>query len=63
MSINFAVAPVVGPLDTIVHADEDSPFEAMLARYERAASLLHLEPGIDRILRHAEKEITIAVPI
>jgi glutamate dehydrogenase (NAD(P)+) len=35
----------------------------MLARYERAAQLLDIEPGIDRILRHPEKEITIAVPV
>src|SRR5688500_1773856 len=63
MSINFAAAPLVGPLDSVVRAAEDNAFAAMLARYERAASLLHLEPGIDRILRHAEKEITIAVPV
>ena len=35
----------------------------MLARYERAVQLLDLEPGIDRIMRHREKEISIAVPI
>ena len=35
----------------------------MLARYDRAAQVLDLEPWIDRILRHPEKEITIAVPI
>ena len=42
---------------------EDNPLLAMLARYEQAAALLELEPGIDRILRHAEKEITVAVPV
>ena len=42
---------------------QDDAFAAMLARYERAAELLDIEPGIDRILRHPEKEITIAVPI
>ena len=42
---------------------ERNPFEAMLARYSRAAELLELEPGIDRILRHPEKEITVAVPV
>jgi glutamate dehydrogenase (NAD(P)+) len=35
----------------------------MLARYERAARLIDLEPAIDRILRHPEREITVAVPI
>ena len=63
MSTTLAAAPHVGPLDQIVHADEGNPFAAMLARYERAAALLHLEPGIDRILRHPEKEITTAIPI
>ena len=43
--------------------DQHNAFAAMLARYERAAHLLDIEPGIDRILRHPEKEITIAVPI
>jgi glutamate dehydrogenase (NAD(P)+) len=44
-------------------AAEEDPFEAMLARYARAAELLELEPGIDRILRHPEKEIVVAVPV
>jgi glutamate dehydrogenase (NAD(P)+) len=35
----------------------------MMARYDRAARLLDLEPSIDRILRHPEKEIVIAVPV
>ena len=63
MSISSATAPLLGSLDSVVRVHEDNPFAAMLARYERAAGLLHLEPAIDRILRHAEKEITIAVPI
>jgi glutamate dehydrogenase (NAD(P)+) len=63
MSINFAAAPLAEPLSSVVRADDDNAFAAMLTRYERAASLLHLEPGIDRILRHPEKEITIAVPV
>ena len=43
--------------------DELNPFAAMLARYERAADLIELDPGIDRILRHPEREITVAVPV
>src|SRR5688572_30125903 len=43
--------------------DETNSFSGMLARYERAAELLDLEPGIDRILRQPEKEITVAVPV
>jgi glutamate dehydrogenase (NAD(P)+) len=43
--------------------DELNPFTAMLTRYERAAGLIELDPGIDRILRHPEREITVAVPV
>src|SRR4051794_29255192 len=43
--------------------DELNPFTSMLARYERAAELVDLDPGIDRILRHPEREITVAVPV
>ena len=43
--------------------DELNPFAAMLARYERAAALIDLHPGIDRILRHPEREVTVAVPV
>jgi glutamate dehydrogenase (NAD(P)+) len=58
-----AVRPT-GPKDSTTHVSkEETPFEAMMARYERAVRLLDLEPGIDRILRHPEKEIVIAVPV
>lgn len=44
-------------------SDELNPFAAMLRRYERAAGLIELDPGIDKILRHPEREITVAVPV
>jgi glutamate dehydrogenase (NAD(P)+) len=43
--------------------DEDNPFEAMMARFDYAAELLDLDPGIYRVLRHPEKQIIAAVPI
>jgi glutamate dehydrogenase (NAD(P)+) len=43
--------------------DELDPLQAMMRRYERAAELLELEPGIDRILRHPERELIVSVPI
>jgi glutamate dehydrogenase (NAD(P)+) len=49
--------------DDAEFARETNPMHAMLARYERAAVELDLEPGIDRILRHPEREITVAVPV
>src|SRR6186997_3546136 len=42
---------------------EENPFEAMMARVDRAAHLLDLEPGIYKVLRHPEKTITISVPV
>ena len=63
MSSTVVSAPPPVSSYTETRTNEDNPFVAMLARYERAASLLHLEPGIDRILRHPEKEITVAVPV
>jgi len=43
--------------------DEDSPFEAMMSRFDRAAELLDLEPGLYKILRHPEKQITVSMPV
>ena len=53
----------------IVHPDKDrflneeNPFEAMMSRFDRAAELLDLEPGIYKILRNPEKIITVSCPI
>ncbi len=43
--------------------DDDNPFEAMMARFDHAAELLDLDPGIYRILRVPEKQMIISVPI
>lgn len=57
------------PTNTIVRPDKDrflneeNPFEAMMSRFDRAAELLDLEPGIYKVLRHAEKEITVSIPV
>src|ERR671932_2731272 len=42
--------------------DEDNPFEAMMSRFDRAAQLLDLEPGLYKVLRHPEKQIIVSVP-
>ena len=63
MSTSLLVAGTAKSFRPTHARDEENPLEAMLARYECAARLLDLEPGIDRILRHAEKEIIIAVPV
>ncbi|MGZ8379758.1 MAG: Glu/Leu/Phe/Val family dehydrogenase [Gemmatirosa sp.] len=43
--------------------NEENPFEAMMSRFDRAAALLDLDPGIYQVLRHAEKQITVSVPV
>ena len=53
----------------IVHKDKDpvlneeNPFDAMMSRFDRAAELLDLEPGIYKILRNPEKQITVSCPV
>jgi len=42
---------------------EDNPFEAMMARFDHAARLLALDPGIYRVLRQPEKQVIVSVPI
>jgi glutamate dehydrogenase (NAD(P)+) len=43
--------------------DEANPFEAMMSRFDRAAQLLDLEPGLYKVLRHPEKQIIVSVPV
>jgi glutamate dehydrogenase (NAD(P)+) len=42
---------------------ENNPFEAMMQRFDHAAELLNLDPGIYRILRHPEKQIVTSIPV
>jgi len=57
------------PTDSIVRPDKDrflneeNPFEAMMSRFDRAAELLDLEPGIYKILRNPEKQLIVSVPV
>ncbi|MFQ6045358.1 MAG: Glu/Leu/Phe/Val dehydrogenase [Gemmatimonadales bacterium] len=43
--------------------DERNPFEAMMARFDRAAESLALDPGIYQVLRHPDKQLIVSVPI
>ena len=36
--------------------DEENPFEAMMERFDHAAKLLALDPGLYRVLRSPEKK-------
>ena len=57
------------PTERIVRPDKDrflneeNPFEAMMSRFDRAAELLDLEPGLYKVLRHAEKQIVVSCPV
>jgi glutamate dehydrogenase (NAD(P)+) len=54
--------PIVRP-DKDRFLNEENPFEAMMSRFDRAAELLDLEPGVYKVLRSAEKEITVSIPV
>jgi glutamate dehydrogenase (NAD(P)+) len=57
------------PTNSIMRPDKDrflseeNPFEAMMSRFDKAAELLDLEPGIYKVLRHAEKQIITSIPV
>lgn len=53
---------IVGP-DKETFLNEVNPFEAMMLRFDKAADLLNLEPGLYRVLRHPEKQIIVSVPV
>ncbi|MGH2667816.1 MAG: Glu/Leu/Phe/Val family dehydrogenase, partial [bacterium] len=42
---------------------EENPFEAMMERFDHAAKLLSLDPGLYKVLRNPEKQIIVSVPI
>ncbi len=58
----FLNTPIVGP-DKDRFLNEANPFESMMSRFDRAAQLLDLDPGIYQVLRHPEKQITVSVPV
>src|ERR1700674_896233 len=43
--------------------DEENPFEAMMSRFDKAAELLDLEPGLYKVLRQAEKQGFVTLPV
>src|SRR5438128_7431289 len=57
------------PTDRVVQPDKDrfldeeNPFEAMMSRFDKAAELLDLEPGLYKVLRQAEKQIIVSIPV
>ena len=54
--------PIVRP-DKDTFLNEENPFEAMMLRFDQAADLLDLEPGLYRVLRNPEKQIILSIPV
>ncbi len=56
-------------VSNLIHGDKDpvlneeNPFEAMMERFDRAAELLDLEPGLYAVLRNPEKQVITSVPV
>ncbi len=54
-------APLIRP-DKDRFLSEENPFEAMMSRFDHAAQLLSLDPGLYKVLRTPAKQIIVAVP-
>jgi glutamate dehydrogenase (NAD(P)+) len=59
----LALQPAVIRPDKDSFLSEESPFEAMMERFDHAAQLLNLDAGLYKVLRHAEKQIIVSVPV
>jgi glutamate dehydrogenase (NAD(P)+) len=49
--------------DKDIFLAEENPFEAMMERFDEAARLLDLAPGLYKVLRNPEKQIIVSLPI
>src|SRR5690349_18695514 len=62
-----AIKPPTSP--SIIRPDKDTflkeenAFEAMMERFDHAAQLLNLDPGLYKVLRNPEKQIIVSVPV
>jgi len=46
-----------------VHEGEPNPFESMMARFNKAAEILNLEPGVYEYLQKPVKQVIVSIPI
>ncbi len=53
--------PIIRP-DKDRFLGEENPFEAMMSRFDYAAQRLSLDPGLYKVLRRPEKQVTVSVP-
>jgi glutamate dehydrogenase (NAD(P)+) len=54
--------PIIRPEKPIFLGGEN-PFEAMMERFDEAARLINIEPGLYKILRHPERQIIVSIPV
>ncbi|MGH7699714.1 MAG: Glu/Leu/Phe/Val family dehydrogenase [Gemmatimonadales bacterium] len=59
----LALQPATIRPDKDTFLAEENPFEAMMERFDHAARLLNLDPGLYKVLRHAEKQVIVSVPV
>ena len=52
-------APILAEPD----ADQINPFEEMARRFDKAAGLLGIDPGLQKVLREPEKELKVSIPV
>ncbi len=52
---------VLGP-DKDHFLGEENPFEAMMSRFDVAAKLLSLDPGLYKVLRNPQTQIIVSLP-
>ena len=51
------------PVLTAPDGPASNPFEEMASRFDRAADLLGLDPGVRKVLREPEKELKVSIPV
>ena len=59
------IAPVLNPLSDPLSdiAHETNPWEAQAARFNEAARLLNLDPGVWKVLQFPSREIIVHIPV
>src|SRR5205807_8309772 len=62
-AIKPQAAPAISRPDKDTFLAEENPFEAMMERFDHAAQLLNLDPGLYKVLRNPEKQIIVSVPV
>src|SRR5436189_2478724 len=63
MSLERASEPTPIQQEPTPIPDKDNPFESMMKRFDVAADILGLEPGVYEYLKTPVKQIIVSIPI